>query len=45
MAAMGLFVPLLHMIGVVIFGLTIAYAMVLCYDLEQADQQRIEQFE
>jgi hypothetical protein len=41
-----LFVPLLHMIGVCIFGLTIGYAMVLFYDfLEQDDQQRIEQFE
>jgi hypothetical protein len=36
---LGLYVPLLPMVGVVIFGLAISYAMVLCYDLEQDDEE------
>jgi hypothetical protein len=39
---LGLYVPLLPMVGVVLFGLTISYAMVLCYDLEQDDDDEEE---
>jgi hypothetical protein len=34
---LGLFIPLLPMVGVVVFGLAISHTMVWCYDLEEDD--------
>lgn len=42
---LGLPVPVLPMLGVLVFGLLISYTMVFCYDLEDSNEDADEDFE